>query len=39
MVEENMSFLEDVDRGHCVYLVLFKNGKPSEIFFAGYSYD
>ncbi len=39
MVEGNMVFLEDVERGQCVYLLLYENGKPSEICFAGYSYD
>jgi hypothetical protein len=37
MVAENMDFLEDVDRA--IYCVLFRDGKPSEIFFAGMSYD
>jgi len=39
VVEENMDFLEEIDRGHCVYIVVYKEGKPDEIFFAGYSYD
>ena len=39
MVEQNMDFLEDVDRGHCVYIVMYKNGKPDEFFFAVYSFD
>jgi hypothetical protein len=39
MVEHNMDFLEDVERGHCVYVVLYKNGKPDELLFAGYSFD
>ena len=39
MIEENMEFLEDVERGHCVYTVVYKDGKPDELFFAGYSYD
>jgi hypothetical protein len=39
MVEQNMGFLAEVGRGECVYLVLFHDGKPSEICFAGYSYD
>jgi len=38
MVEE-MLFLEDAERGQGVYLVLYKNGEPSEILFAGYSFD
>jgi hypothetical protein len=39
MVEENMDFLEDVERGHCVYVVVHKDGKPSALLFAGYSFD
>jgi hypothetical protein len=39
MIEENMAFLEDVERGHCVYTVVYKDGKPEELFFAGYSFD
>jgi hypothetical protein len=39
MVEENMEFLDEVDRGHCVYIVTYKDDKPEEILFAGYSYD
>jgi len=39
MVEENMGFLEELERGHCVYIILYKSGKPSEILFAGYSFD
>jgi len=38
-VEKNHAFFEGIDRGHCVYVVLYENGKPSEVFFAGYSYD
>lgn len=39
MVVENMDFLEDVERGHCIYITVFENGRPSELFFAGYSFD
>jgi hypothetical protein len=39
MVEDDLGFLEDVERGKCVYVVLYKNGDPSEVCFAGYSYD
>jgi hypothetical protein len=39
MVEENLDFLEDIDRGQGVYFVLYENGRPSEICFAGYSFD
>ena len=39
MVEQNMDFLDELERGHCVYVVLYKNGKPDELLFAGYSFD
>ncbi len=29
----------DIGRGSCVYIFVYKDEKPSEIFFAGYSYD
>ncbi|MCI0381420.1 MAG: hypothetical protein L0215_27865 [Gemmataceae bacterium] len=38
-VEANMDFLEDVERGQAVYIILYKNGKPDELMFAGYSFD
>jgi len=38
-VEDAMDFLDDIDRGQAVYLVLFDGERPSEIMFAGYSYD
>jgi hypothetical protein len=39
MVERNMDFLEGVDRGQGVYILLYKDGRPDEVFFAGYSFD
>jgi hypothetical protein len=39
MIEENMDFLEDVERGQGVYILLYKDGQPDEVFFAGYSFD
>jgi hypothetical protein len=39
MAEANMDFLEDVERGQGVYIILYANGKPNEICFAGYSFD
>jgi hypothetical protein len=39
MIEGNLDFLEDLERGHGVYCTLYKNGKPDEILFAGYSFD
>lgn len=38
-VEANMDFLEDVERGHGVYVVLYAHDAPHELCFAGYSYD
>lgn len=38
-VEANLEFLEEVERGQAVYVVLYKDGKPDEVLFAGYSYD
>jgi hypothetical protein len=39
MVNENMDFFEGIERGQAIYFVLFQDGKPSELFFAGMSYD
>jgi hypothetical protein len=39
MVEGDMSFLEDVERGKCIYFVVWEAGTPKETLFAGYSYD
>ena len=38
-VERNDDFFDDIERGQGVYVVLYKNGAPDELFFAGYSYD
>jgi hypothetical protein len=34
-----LEFLEHVERGHCVYTLVYDDGKPTEVLFAGYSYD
>jgi hypothetical protein len=39
MIERNMDLYEDIERGQGVYIVAHKDGKPSEIFFGGYSFD
>lgn len=39
MVEQGMEFLEAVERGQGVYVVLYRDGQPDEICFAGYSFD
>jgi hypothetical protein len=36
---DNHEFFEDIPRGQCVYVIVYANGEPSELFFAGYSYD
>jgi hypothetical protein len=38
-VEANMDFFEDLERGHAIYIVLYKDGAPDELLFAGYSFD
>ena len=39
MIESNMDFFEFIDRGQAIYITVYKNGKPDELFFAGYSFD
>lgn len=39
MIEENDEFLEDVERGHAVYIIVYNGGKPDEIYFGGLSFD
>ena len=39
MVTKNMDFFNDIERGHCIFFIIYKNAKPSEILFAGYSFD
>jgi hypothetical protein len=39
IVENNMVFLDSIERGQCAYLVLYEGGEPTEICFVGYSYD
>jgi len=37
-VEEG-EFWDDLDRGMGIYIIVYKDGKPDEYFFAGYSFD
>lgn len=39
MVKENMDFFEEIERGQGIYIVVYKNDRPLELFFAGMSYD
>jgi hypothetical protein len=35
----DLEFFEDLERGHAVYVTLYRDGRPDEYLFAGYSYD
>lgn len=39
MLEKNMDYLLEIERGKCFYVVVYKNDRPNEILFAGYSFD
>ena len=39
MIEESDDLFEGIERGQGVYIITCQNGKPDEIFFAGYSFD
>jgi len=38
-IEKSHEFWEDIERGHCRYLILYESGEPKQIHFAGYSFD
>jgi len=38
-IEESEELLEGIERGHGVCIIAYKDGKPDEIYFAGYSFD
>lgn len=38
-VEQNHDFMEDIERGQGVYIVLYRDDLPDELYFAGYSFD
>jgi len=39
MVEANMDFMESIERGQGAYIIIYKDGAPDDILFAGYSFD
>lgn len=39
MVEGSEELFDALERGQGVYTIVYEGGRPSEIFFAGYSYD
>jgi hypothetical protein len=34
-----MNLLQGIERGQGIYIIVYKRGRPDEIFFAGYSFD
>jgi hypothetical protein len=38
-IEASQDYWEDLERGQARYAVAYADGKPSEIYFAGYSFD
>jgi hypothetical protein len=39
MIEQNQDIYDDIERGCGIYIIVYKNEKPDEIYFAGYSID
>jgi hypothetical protein len=39
MIEESDELYDKLERGQGVYIVVYRDNQPSEIFFAGYSFD
>ena len=39
IVSKNLGFMDAIERGHCIYFTIYNDGKPNELFFAGYSFD
>jgi hypothetical protein len=39
MIEDGPDVVGEADRGEGIYTIIYKDGKPTEIFFAGLSYD
>lgn len=39
MIEDNDDLFENLERGQGVYIIAYKDDRPAEIFFAGYSFD
>ncbi len=39
MLDQSPDFWEDLDRGMARYVILHESGEPTQIYFAGYSFD
>ncbi len=38
-IEATRDFYEDIERGQGIYVIVYKDHQPSELYFAGYSFD
>ncbi|HUE64962.1 MAG TPA: hypothetical protein VMO78_11360 [Rhizomicrobium sp.] len=38
-VEDNDGLFDQIERGQGIYVIVYENDQPAQIFFAGYSYD
>lgn len=39
LIKANRDFFDDIERGQGVYIIAYEGDEPSELYFAGYSYD
>jgi hypothetical protein len=39
MIESELEIFEHLDRGQAIYIIVYRDGQPDELFFAGYSFD
>jgi len=39
MIDSNLPFSDEMERGQGIYIIVYKDGEPDEVFFAGYSFD
>lgn len=39
MIDSNLPFSDEMERGQGIYILVYKGGVPGEVFFAGYSFD
>lgn len=39
MIDSNLPFSDEAERGQGMYILVYKDNEPDEVFFAGYSFD
>ena len=39
MIDLELEIFEHIERGQAVYIIVYRDGQPDELFFAGYSFD